>query len=143
MDPEAAAEFFVREILAGTYAPGARLTERDIAEACGCTHAFARNVIHRLQILGAIRSSSRRGARIIGPADADPNQAAGAWGVLAGLLERKAGERFAPATGETAYLRLTATRAEIDRLAAKSGNPRLAHLLKRIALQREIVGGEG
>ncbi|MBI1198520.1 MAG: GntR family transcriptional regulator [Phenylobacterium sp.] len=143
MDFDTAAEFFVREILAGRLEPGARLTERDITEACACTHAFARNVIQTLQSLGAVRFDSRRGARVISPADADPDQVGETWAVLARLLERKSGEPFAAASGETAYLRLTAVRAEIDRLTAKGGNARLAHLLKRVALQHEIVRSGG
>jgi DNA-binding GntR family transcriptional regulator len=140
MDTEAAAEYMVQRILAGAISPGARLTERDIAEAYGCTNAFARDVIHRLQILGAIRFSSRRGASIIGPADVKAEEAADAWNILLRLLETKAGEPFrSPARGREPYGRLLEIRGEIERLGRRASRPRLVELLKRIALQRFII----
>lgn len=140
MDPESAAEYLIQKLFSGAYPPGARLTERDIAEACGCTHACARNVIHLLQEIGAVRFSSRRGASIIGPADIDGEEAERVWMRLLALLEAGAGKAFSPPSrGREAYARLQEVRTELDRMGRKAGEPRLTELLKKISLQRMIL----
>ena len=140
MDPDAAAEYMVQQIFARAFPPGSRVTERDIAEACACTHAFARNVIHRLQILGAVRFSSRRGAAVLGPADFREEEVTRVWSVMLPLLERKAKRPYAePGAARSGYARRLAVRAELDRLGRKAGDPRLTELLQRIALQRLIL----
>lgn len=140
MDPDAAAEYMVQQIFAKTYPPGSRVTERDIAEACACSHAFARNVIHHLQILGAVRFSSRRGATVVGPADFHEAEVAQVWSVILPLLERKADRAYAePGPGRSGYAKRLAVRAELDRLGRRAGDPRLTELLHRVALQRLIL----
>lgn len=140
MDPESAAEHLVEKIFAGAYPPGGRLTERDIAELCGCSHAVARKVIHVLQAIGAIRFSSRRGALVIGPGDLNAGEVGRVWERLLPLLEADAGRAFSPpSAGQHAYARLQAARAELDRMGLEAGEPRLAELLKKVSLQGMIL----
>lgn len=142
MDPEDAAEYIVQQVFGGAFAPGARLTERDVADVCGGTHAFARNVIHRLQMLGAVRFSSRRGATILGPSDFRIEEVERVWQVLLNLLQAKADRAFkGPARGGDRYAQLLATRSELERLGQRAQDPRLSELLQRVALQRLLLQG--
>ncbi len=140
---DAIADVFVRRILEGRHAPGSRLTEREIADVSGCTHARARETLHHLEKAGAVRIFRHRGAVVIGPEETPPGDVARVWTTLLRLLEQDAGASLAalptprdPATahGETV--------AALEALGEKAGNPRLVELLKRIALQRAILSVE-
>lgn len=141
-DPAAIAEQFVRRILNGEPAPGARLTEREIVEYAGCTHACARDVIHRLHMLGAVSVFRRKGARVFGPEDAAPEEVERVWRALTPLVEKLAGAPLeAPAGLASPALQVMFVNKQLDRLGGAANDPRLIGLLKRIALQRVILAG--
>lgn len=141
-DPYAAlTEGVLHKVLAGELAPGERLTERYIVETLRCTHAAAREVLHRLQALGAVVVSQRRGARVVSAREAPPGEVELVWRQLLPLLEAAAGGVFsAPARGAPAERRVATVQA-LKRLGTLSGEHRLAQLLQQIALQRAIVSG--
>lgn len=138
---ETAARDVLRRILDGHHPPGARLTEREIIAIAGGTHAGARETLHYLEKLGAVRIQRHRGAVILDPREAPPEEMQAVWVRLLALLERLAGqtlERQAAdqVPGFTAYQSLCLS---LERLAVRAGDPRLGALLQRIALHRAIV----
>lgn len=142
-DPEAVTQDIIAAILAGRHPPGSRLTERAIMESAGCTHACAREAIHRLQRVGAVRTTLRRGARVVSRDDADPAEVGLVWAALLRLLEGLAGDRLRVCGNwANAYDRLAAVQRELERLGWLAGDSRLTILLQRIALTQAILGPE-
>lgn len=129
----------VDALLAGAFAPGQRLTERAIVEACGCTHAAAREVIHRLQAMGAVVVSQRRGARVISAREAPLAEIDLVWRQVLPLLEQRAGEALAMSSEAPPARRFAATTAALEAIEQRTGETRLVALLQQVALQREIV----
>lgn len=127
----------LRAILDGRLAPGARLTERWIVEACDCTHTAARDAINRLETLGAVVASQRRGARVVSRLEAPLDEIDRVWRQLLGLVVPAWSE--VAARGE-AWDRLMEEQGRLETARASSG-ARLVDLLKRLSLQRAIVGG--
>lgn len=128
------AELVLQRILCGTPAAGVRLTEREIVAMAGCTHAAARDAIRRLERIGAVRFSQRRGASVIGPQDAPPEEIEPVWSALLTMLEELAGCHFEPEG--TDFL---AVRAALRPMGLAAGDVRLSDLLERMALHRAIV----
>ncbi len=131
-------ETVLRAVLAGQLRPGERLPERWIVEACGCTQSAAREAIGRLQTLGAVVVPERRGASVTSRREAPPDEVDRVWRQLLPLLEASAGP-LEPANGDDAWTRLVAEQSAIEAARLAAGG-RLTDLLKRVSLQRAIVG---
>lgn len=126
-------------MVAGDIAPGARLTERRIIEACGCTQALAREILWRLETLGAVQLAQRRGARVISARDAPIVELTRVWRQTIGLLESAAGEPFVPSAVAAPWPRLCEDWKRLEHMGQASGEHRLAALLRQVALQHAIV----
>ena len=131
-------ETVLRAVLAGDLRPGERLPERWIVEACGCTQSAAREAIGRLQTLGAVVVPERRGASVTSRREAPPDEVDRVWRQLLPLLEALAGPLKAERAGE-AWSRLIAEQSALE-AARRAAGDRLTDLLKRVSLQRAIVG---
>lgn len=131
-------ETVLRAVLAGGLRAGQRLPERWIVETCGCTHAGAREAIGRLQSLGAVVAPERRGASVTSPREAPLGEVDRVWRQLLPLLEASAGPL--PKTGDgDVWKRLTDEQAVLEAARPAAGD-RLTDLLKRVSLQRAILG---
>jgi len=137
---DSVSDLFVDRILEGSNAPGARLTEREIASVAGCTHARAREALHHLEKAGAVRMFRHRGAVVVSAEDAPPQEIDAVWSRLLPLLEELAGDRLSTSDPDLdARARFTAETEQLDRLGALAGDLKLTILLKRLALHRAIV----
>lgn len=135
------AEAILRRILDGLHSPGTRLTEREIVEATGCTHAGAREALHHLEKAGAVRIMRNRGAVILGPADAPADEVLSLWNRLLTLLESIAGSTLQVAESGNPVQDYLALVDGLDTLGARAKDSKLSSLLKRVALQRAITRG--
>lgn len=135
---DAMVETVLRAVLAGQLRPGERLPERWIVEACGCTQSAAREAIGRLQTLGAVAVPERRGASVISRREAPLDEVDRVWRQLLPLLDACAGS-LKPETGGDAWTSLIAEQSMIE-AARQAAGDRLTDLLKRVSLQRAIVG---
>jgi len=133
-------EAVLAAVLAGDLAPGQRLPERWLVEACGCTHAGAREAISRLQSLGAVVVPERRGASVISRREAPLDEVDRVWRQLMPLLEASAGPLPTQRPVER-WARLVHEQAALERARPAAGD-RLTDLLQRVSLQRAIVGGD-
>ena len=131
-------EAVLRAVLAGVLRPGQRLPERWIVETCGCTQSAARESIGRLQSLGAVVVPERRGASVISGRDAPLSEVDRVWRQLLPLLEASAGARLCSAEGAL-WERLSREQAALEAARPAAGD-RLTDLLKRVSLQRAILG---
>ncbi len=131
-------ETVLRAVLAGELRPGERLPERWIVESCGCTQSAAREAIGRLQTLGAVVVPERRGASVTSRRDAPPDEVDRVWRQLLPLLEACTGP-LRPAAGGDNWTSLLAEQSTIEAARGTAGD-RLTDLLKRVSLQRAIVG---
>ncbi|KTE22793.1 hypothetical protein ATE67_02420 [Sphingopyxis sp. H050] len=138
----------LERIIEGALVAGARITERWIVDQAGVTHAQAREALHRLDKLGALTLSARRGATLIRPDHVDPSDIRPIWLALLGMAGRKAAGRevVAPApvlrTPSARWPRYLALRTNIDLIGRAAGSERLTHVLQRLALQ-SVVGRGG
>ena len=108
-------------------------------EACGCTHAGAREAISRLQSLGAVVVPERRGASVISRREAPLDEVDRVWRQLTPLLEAAAGS-LPKRRPDNVWARLVQEQAALERARSAAGD-RLTDILKRVSLQRAIVGG--
>ena len=137
----------LERIIEGALVAGARITERWIVDQAGVTHAQAREALHRLDKLGALTLSARRGATLIRPDHVDPSDIRPIWLALLGMAGRKAAGRevVAPApvlrTPSARWPRYLALRTNIDLIGRAAGSERLTHVLQRLALQSVIGRG--
>lgn len=131
-------EAVLRAVLAGVLRPGQRLPERWIVETCGCTQSAARESIGRLQSLGAVVVPERRGASVISGREAPLSEVDRVWRQLLPLLEASAGARLCSAEGAL-WERLSREQAALEAARPAAGE-RLTDLLKRVSLQRAILG---
>ncbi|WP_374660977.1 GntR family transcriptional regulator [Phenylobacterium sp.] len=131
-------EAVLRAVLAGVLRPGQRLPERWIVETCGCTQSAARESIGRLQSLGAVVVPERRGASVISGREAPLSEVDRVWRQLLPLLEAPAGARLCSAEGAL-WERLSREQAALEAARPAAGD-RLTDLLKRVSLQRAILG---
>ena len=131
-------ETVLRAVLASQLRPGERLPERWIVEACGCTQSAAREAIGRLQTLGAVVVPERRGASVTSRREAPPDEVDRVWRQLLPLFEASAG-RLTLADDSDPWMRLMAEQRAIESARGRAGD-RLTELLKRVSLQRAILG---
>lgn len=131
-------EAVLQAVLAGVLRPGDRIPERWIVEVCSCTHSAAREAIGRLQSLGAVVVPERRGASVISGREAPLGEVDRVWRQLLPLLEASAGTRLGSAQGAP-WERLSQEQAALEAARPAAGD-RLTDLLKRVSLQRAILG---
>lgn len=131
-------EAVLRAVLAGVLRPGERLPERWIVEACGCTHSAARDAIGRLQAMGAVVAPERRGASVISSREAPLGEVDRVWRQLLPLLEASGAAAPHAATG-AAWERLIHEQSALEAARPAAGD-RLTDLLRRVSLQRAILG---
>jgi DNA-binding GntR family transcriptional regulator len=131
-------ETVLRAVLAGELQPGERLPERWIVEACGCTQSAAREAIGRLQAHGAVVVLERRGASVISAREAPLGEVDRVWRQLLPLLAASGAQAPPPGEG-TAWTRLIKEQAALE-AARQAAGDRLIDILKRVSLQRAIVG---
>ena len=132
-------ETVLAAVLAGELTPGQRLPERWLVEACGCTHAGAREAISRLQSLGAVVVPERSAASVISRREAPLDEVDRVWRQLTPLLEAAAGS-LPKRRPDNVWARLVQEQAALERARSAAGD-RLTDILKRVSLQRAIVGG--
>lgn len=145
LGPEEIAHRLCEAIVDGEFAAGARITEREVAERFDCSATTAREVFHYLEKQGAIALSARRGARIIDPGKAPPDDVFAVWDHLRRLLGeelRREGvtppER--PPPGRTAAsARLEAIERRLTELGRLGRNDKLGQVMARVALHIAIV----
>lgn len=136
-------------IIDGELPPGARITERAVAERFNCTASTTREAFHLLEKQGAIIVSARKGARVIGAQQAPPRELLIVWDRLRWLL----GENLRPGDvsalpdtgtgpGRTRSQRLARVEQRVRMMSDMSGHPRLAELMSRVALHVCIVAPE-
>lgn len=134
-------------IVEGRFAPGVRITEREVSQLFGCSAGAAREVFHLLEKDGAIVLSARRGASIIDSRNAPPAQVWAVWDLLLPLLfaevDRKSGltaPSFGGRAGQASPAhRLRLIEAHLDRLGRLGHNSRVAEILGRLTLHLAIV----
>ena len=131
-------EAVLRAVLAGVLRPGERLPERWIVEACGCTHSAARDAIGRLQSLGAVVAPERRGASVISSREAPLSEVDRVWRQLSPLLEASGGA-LPMGGGRASWERLSQEQSALEAARPAAGD-RLTDLLRRVSLQRAILG---
>ena len=133
-------------IIDGELSPGARITERAVAERFDCTASTTREAFHLLEKQGAIIVSARKGARVIGAQQAPPRELLIVWDRLRWLL----GENLRPSDvsvlpeegtgpGRPRSQRLAQVEQRLRVMSDMSGHPRLAELMGRVALHVCIV----
>lgn len=137
----------LRRMIEGAVAPGARLAERWFVDTFGVTHTQAREALHQLDKLGALTLSSRRGATLARPQDADPTDIRPIWQALLALAIDRAKIRrgditIAPVDAAPGawrdYLKL---RTALALIGEASGLPRLAAILQRLGVMSMIAHG--
>jgi DNA-binding GntR family transcriptional regulator len=132
-------------IVDGQFAPGARITEREVSALFGCSASAVREVFHLLEKEGAITLSARRGARVVDAQAAPPGDVQTTWDILRVLLarevERKTNWPPADALPDDASraTRLKALEARLHELGEAIGNRRLTAILARVAMHLAIV----
>jgi DNA-binding GntR family transcriptional regulator len=142
----------LRRLVLGAFEPGSRITERRIVDDYKATHGLAREALHRLDKLGAVTLSSRRGATVVGREDADPGEMRPVWVGLLRLAADLAGQRDIAQQGaladlqnvplrRDAWLGYQAMQERLDLLGVWSGNARLTTALQRIGLQVTVASG--
>lgn len=137
----------LRRMIEGAAAPGARLAERWFVDNFGVTHTQARETLHQLDKLGALTLSSRRGATLARPQDADPTDIRPIWQALLGLAIDRARLRpdavaVSPIHGEPgAWRDYLGLRAALGLIGEASGLPRLSAILQRLGVMSMIAHG--
>ena len=136
-------------IIDGELTPGARVTERAVAERFDCTASTTREAFHLLEKQGAIIVSARRGARVIDAKQAPPRELLVVWDRLRWLLgeelRRSEVGGLPPErtkSGKTRSQRLAHVEQCLTVMSDRSGHPRLAELMSRVALHACIVAPE-
>lgn len=136
-------------IIDGELTPGARVTERAVAERFDCTASTTREAFHLLEKQGAIIVSARKGARVIDAKQAKPRELLVVWDRLRWLLGEELrrsqtsglpAERTSPAKSRSQ--RLAHVEQRIRVMSNMCGHPRLAEIMGRVALHACIVAPE-
>lgn len=134
-------------IVDGVLASDQRLTEREVTERYHCSYSMAREVLHFLEWFGVVRLSSRRGARVVGTTEFQPDQVMAVWFRLYSLMldeiRRRHGDipiyGAAQPEPHRMFARFAAVKARLEMLGKISGNRRLSELLSLAAIQIAIV----
>lgn len=147
--PAAIAASLRDRIVDGQFAPGARVTEREVGALFGCSAAAVREVFHLLEKEGAITLSARRGARVVDAQVAPPGDVMTMWAVMRRLLAREVERKTnwppgeALATDAPLSARLRALEGRLAQLGSAIDNPRLTRILSRVAMHLAIVDPAG